>query len=137
MISTTGVDGLIPKHWVTFRVYAALSKHLATTQGLKRLFKDTEWTVEHLSFVVVHKSVSVSVCHDLFSKVVINKEDRVKVITDLGRTLLDELENLFWSYWAHRLGVSDGLFQVLGHQVRVKTQEVQTYQLDSKPLNSV
>ncbi len=26
MISTTGVDGLIPKHWATFRVHAALSK---------------------------------------------------------------------------------------------------------------
>jgi hypothetical protein len=26
MISTMGVDGLIPKHWVTFRVYAEFSK---------------------------------------------------------------------------------------------------------------
>jgi hypothetical protein len=26
MISTTGVDGLIPKHWSTVRVDAALSK---------------------------------------------------------------------------------------------------------------
>jgi hypothetical protein len=51
------------------------------------------------------------------------------VIKNLGRTLLDELEKLFRSYWGHRLGVSDGLLQVLGHRVRVKTQEVQTYQL--------
>jgi hypothetical protein len=50
----------------------------------------------------------------------------VKVIKNLERTLLDELENLFRSYWSHRLGVSDGLLQVLGHSVRVKTQEVQT-----------
>ena len=33
------------------------------------------------------------------------------------------------SYWGHRLGVSDGLLQVLGHSVRVKTQEVQGHQL--------
>ena len=59
----------------------------------------------------------------------IRKEDRVKVIKNLGRTLLDELENLFRSYWDHWLGVSDGLVQVLGHSVRVKTQEVQGYQL--------
>jgi hypothetical protein len=26
MISTTGVDGLIPKHWVTFILYVAISK---------------------------------------------------------------------------------------------------------------
>ena len=76
-----------------------------------------------------HKSVSASVWHDLLSKFGISKEDRVKVIKNLGRTLLDELENLFRSYWAHRLGVWDGLLQVLGHNVRVKTQEVQSYQL--------
>ena len=95
-------------------------QHLVLTQGLKRLFKDTQWTVEQMSFVTVHKSVSASVCHDLLSKFDINKEDRVKVIKNLGRTLLDELENLFRSYWVHRLGVSDGLLQVLGHNVRVK-----------------
>ncbi len=53
------------------------------------------------------------------------------MIKNLGRTLLDELENLFHSYWAFRLGVSDVLLQVLGHNVRVKTQEVQSYQLQS------
>jgi hypothetical protein len=47
--------------------------------------------------------------------------------------MLDALENLFRSYWGHRLGVSDGLLQVLGHSIRVKTQEVQGYQL--KALN--
>jgi hypothetical protein len=79
-------------------------------------------------FVAGHKSVSTSVWHDLLSKFVISKEDRVKVIKNLGRTLLDELENLFRSYWAHCLGVSDVLLQVLGHHVRVKTQEAQSYQ---------
>ena len=106
-------------------------QHLAITQGLKRLFKDTQWTVQQLSFVEGHKSVSASVCHDLLSKFGISKEDRVKVIKNLGRTLLDELENLFRSYWAHRLGVSDGLLQVLGHNIRVKTQKVQCYELQA------
>jgi hypothetical protein len=35
--------------------------HLAITEDLKRLFKDTQWTVEKLSFVTGHKSVSASV----------------------------------------------------------------------------
>jgi hypothetical protein len=107
----------------------AEAQHLAVTQGLQKLFKDTHWTVEQLSFVVGHKSVSASVWHDLLLKFSIRKEDRVKVIKNLGRTLLDELENLFRSYWGHRLGVSDGLLQVLGHSVRVKTQELQGHQL--------
>ncbi len=82
-----------------------------------------------MSFVVGHKSVSASICHDLLLKFSIKEEDRVKGIKNLGRTLLDELENLFRSYWGHQLCVSDGLFQVLGQSIRVKTQEVQGYQL--------
>ena len=103
----------------------AETQHLAVTQDLKSLFKGTQWTVEQLSFVAGHKSVSASVWHDLLSKFSIGKEDRTKVIKNLGRTLLDELENLFRSYWSHRFGVSDGLLQVLGHSVRVKTREIQ------------
>jgi hypothetical protein len=83
----------------------AEAQHFAVTQGLQKLLKDTQWTVEQLSFVAGHKSVSASTWHDLLLKFRIRKEDRVKVIMNLGRTLLDELENLFRSYWAHRLGV--------------------------------
>jgi hypothetical protein len=68
-----------------------------------------------MSFVVGHKSVSTSVWYDLLLKFLHQKEDRVKLIKNLGRTLLDELETLFWSYWTHRLGVSDGLLQVYPH----------------------
>ena len=39
----------------------AETQHLTITQGLKRLFKDTQWTDEQLSFVVGYKSVSTSV----------------------------------------------------------------------------
>jgi len=107
-------------------------QHLAVSQGLKQLFKDTQWTIEQLLFVAGHKSVSASVWHDLHLNFVVSKENRVKIIKNLGRTLLDELENLFRSYWAHRLGVSEGLLQVLGHSVRVRTQEVQDYQLQGR-----
>jgi len=97
-----------------------MRQHLAVTQGLKKLFKDTQWTVEQLSFVTGHKSVPASVWHNLISKFGISKDGRLKVMKALGRSLLDELENLFRSYWAHRLRVSDGL--LLGQCIRVKVQ---------------
>ena len=46
-------------------------------KDLKKLFKDTQWTVEQLSLVAGHKSVSASVWHDLLLKFGISKEDRV------------------------------------------------------------
>jgi hypothetical protein len=36
-------------------------QHLAVTQDLKKLFKDTQLTVDQLSFVSGHKSVAASV----------------------------------------------------------------------------
>jgi hypothetical protein len=41
------------------------AQYLVVTQGLQKLFKDTQWTVVQLSFVTGHKSVSASICHDL------------------------------------------------------------------------
>jgi hypothetical protein len=38
------------------------------------------------------------------------------MIKNLGRTLLDERDNLFRLYWGHRLGVSDG--EVQGYQLQ-------------------
>ena len=40
---------------------AAIGQDLVVTRGLKKLFKDTQSTVEQLSFVTGHKSVSASV----------------------------------------------------------------------------
>ena len=47
------------------------------TQVLQKLFKDTQWTVEQLSFVAGHTSVSASIWYDLLLKFSIRKEDRV------------------------------------------------------------
>ena len=62
----------------SFFVVAEL-QHLAGTQGLRKGFKDTQWTVEQLSFKVVHKSVSASVWHDLLLTFGVSKEDRVSI----------------------------------------------------------
>jgi hypothetical protein len=62
----------------TFFVVAEL-QHLAVTDGLKKVFKDTQWTVEQLSFEAGHKSASASVWHALLLKFGVSKEDRVKI----------------------------------------------------------
>jgi hypothetical protein len=72
------------------------------------MFKDTQWTVEELSFVAGHKSVSASIWHDLLSKFSIRKEDRVKVIKNLGWTLLDELEKISFD----RTGATGWVFRM-------------------------
>ena len=48
-------------HYVSETQKLAEIQHLDVTQDLKGLFKDTQWTVDQLSFVSGHKSVSVSV----------------------------------------------------------------------------
>ena len=62
----------------TFFVVAEL-QHLAVTQGLRKVFKDTQWTVEPLSFEVGHKSVSASAWHGLLLKFGVSKEERVNI----------------------------------------------------------
>ena len=54
-VSDTGQE------YVTEAQQLAEAQHLAVTQGLQGLFKDTQWTVEQLSFVAGHKSVSASI----------------------------------------------------------------------------
>ena len=101
------------------------------------MFKDTQWTVEQLSFVAGHKSVSASMCHDLLSKFGISKEDRVKVIKNLGRTLLDELEcrrtcsdHLGTTVWVSRMVYS----RCWG--ITLESKHRRSKVINSKPLNS-
>jgi hypothetical protein len=77
---------------VTETQQLAEAQHLAVMQSVQKRFKDTQWTVAQLSFVTGHKSVSASICHDLLLKFRIRKEDRVRVIKNLGRTLLSRMD---------------------------------------------
>jgi hypothetical protein len=54
-VSDTGQE------YVTETQQLAEAQHFVVTEVLQKLFKDTQWTVEQLSFVVGHKSVSVGV----------------------------------------------------------------------------
>ena len=71
------------------------------------------WTTVICSGAQVGATESASVWYDDLLKFGVSKEDRNENMKNLGRSLLDELENLFWSYLAHQLEVSDGLLQVL------------------------
>jgi hypothetical protein len=51
----------------------------------------------------------------------IGKEDGQRIIGRLGRTLLDEHEKLFGSYWRHTFGPSSSLLQLLGKGISVRT----------------
>jgi hypothetical protein len=54
----------------------------------------------------------------------IGKEDGQRIISRLGRTLLDEhdsTEKLFGSYWWHTFGPSSSMLQLLGKGISIRT----------------
>ncbi len=51
----------------------------------------------------------------------IGKEEGQKIIGRLGRTLLDEHEKLFGSYWWHTFGSSSRMLQLLGKVMSIRT----------------
>jgi hypothetical protein len=50
-------------------------QQLALMQDLKKLPKDTQWTVEQLSFVAGHESVILGLWCDIISKFGVKKDD--------------------------------------------------------------
>ena len=56
-------------------------RHFAETQRI--VVKDTQCTVEQLSFEAGHKSVSGSIWQDLLWKFGVSKEDRIKIMKNL------------------------------------------------------
>ena len=80
------------ERYVTETQRVAELQHLAVTQILKKLLKNTQWTVEQLSFVAGHKSVipSLGVSKPMtrpISKFGVSSDDRLKIRESLGRTL--------------------------------------------------
>jgi hypothetical protein len=51
----------------------------------------------------------------------IGKEDGQRILGRLGRTLLDEDEKLFGSYWRQTFGPSSSVLQLLGKGISVRT----------------
>ena len=73
-------------------------QHLALTQGLKKFSNDTQWTVENCHLWRGTSRICKPIARP-YLEVWRQKDDRIKIMKTLGRALLDELENLFRSYW--------------------------------------
>ena len=107
------------------RVPAPYSVTQGLTESLLKNTRNGQVNNCHLYyFVAGHKSVSSSVWHDILLKFGVSKfwrKTESKIVKFFVRSLprLDELENLFRSYWLHRLGVSDGLLQVFNDWVTI------------------
>ena len=51
--------------------------------------------------------------YDLILKFGVSKGVRIKIMENPGLSMLDELENLFRSYWSQRKDVLDDLFPIM------------------------
>jgi hypothetical protein len=88
--------------------------------GLRALAGERGWEVEVVPLVAGQRSVREEWLEALriFG---IGKEDGQRILGRLGRTLLDEHEKLFGSYWRHTFGPSSSVLQLLGKGISVRT----------------
>ena len=89
--------------------------------GLRALAEEREWEVAVVPLVAGQWSVKEKECLEALRIFGIGKEDGQRIIGRLGRTLLDEHEKLFGSYWRHTIGPSSNLLQLLGKGVSFRT----------------
>jgi hypothetical protein len=89
--------------------------------GLRALPEEREWEVAVVPLVTGHRSVREKKWMEALRTFGIGKEDGQRIITRLGRTLLDEHEKLFGSYWWHTFGPSSSMLQLLGKGISIRT----------------
>ncbi len=94
-------------------------QHTPILTGLRVLAKERGWEVEVVPLVAGQRSVREKEWLEALGIFGIGKEDGQRVIGRLGRTLLDEHEKLFGSYWRHTFGPSSSLMQLLGKGISV------------------
>ena len=82
--------------------------------GLRALAEEREWEVAVVPLVTGQRSVREKKWLEALGIFEIGKEDGQRIIARLGRTLLDEHEKLFGSYWRHTFGPSSSMLQLLG-----------------------
>ena len=87
----------------------AEKQHTPILTGLKALAEERGWEVTVVPLVAGQRSVRDTEWLEALRIFGIGKEDGQRIIGRLGRTLLDEREKLFGSYWRHTFGVSNRL----------------------------
>jgi hypothetical protein len=99
----------------------AEKQHTPIMIGLRALAEEREWEVAVVPLVAGQRSVREKEWLEAFKTFGIGKEDGQRIITRLGRTLLDEHEKLFGSYWRHTFGPSSSMMQLLGKGISIRT----------------
>jgi hypothetical protein len=89
--------------------------------GLRALAEEREWEVVVVPLITGQRSVREKEWLETLRTFGIGKEDGQRIIPRLGRTLLDEYEKLFGSYWWHTFGPSSSMLQLLGKGISIRT----------------
>ncbi len=96
-------------------------QHTLIMIGLRALVEEREWEVAVVPLVAGQRSVREKEWLETLRTFGIGKEDGQRIIAKLGRTLLDEHEKLFGSYWWHTFGPSIRMLQLLGKDISIRT----------------
>ena len=99
----------------------AEQQHVPTLTGLRALAGERGWEIEVVPLVAGQRSVREKEWLEALRIFGIGKEDGQRILGSLGRTLLDEHEKLFGSYWRQTFGPSSSMLQLLGKGVSVRT----------------
>jgi hypothetical protein len=89
-------------------------QHTPIMIGLRALAEEREWEVSIVPLVGGQWSTREKEWLETLRIFGIGKEDGQRIIGRLDRTLLDEHEKPFRSYWRHTFGPSNNLLQLLG-----------------------
>ena len=101
----------------------AENQHSPILIGLKALTEERGWEVAVVPLIAGQRSVREKEWLESLRIFGIGKEDGQRIINRLGRTLLDEHEKLFGSYWRHTFGPPSSLLQLLGKGIAVRVWE--------------
>ena len=99
----------------------AEKQHTPIMIGLRSLAEEREWEVVVVPLIEGQRSVREKEWLETLRIFGIGKEDGQRIIARLGRTLLDEHEKLFGSYWRHTFGPSSSMLQLLGKDISIRT----------------
>ena len=89
--------------------------------GLRALAGERGWEVEAIPLVAGQRSVREKEWLEALRIFGIGKDDGLRNLGRLGRTILDEHEKLFGSYWRHTFGPSSSFLQLRGKGISVRT----------------
>jgi len=99
----------------------AENQHSPILTGLKTLAEERGWEVAVVPLIAGQRSVREKEWLEALLIFGIDKADGLRIISRLGRNLLDEHEKLFGSYWRQTFGPSSSLLQLLGKGISVRT----------------